>query len=306
MKGAATKCSWMNLIATIVYWIIIVLWMAIFSTVVYFYAFNKRVFGTVRLLLVVLALDATRNIIENIYFGLYFGSKYGFFSPLYAHVLGNPHLLILPKLANIVAGCVVLSLLLLKWLPEAINERAEIDRQAKDLIELATVDGMTGLRTRTEFMSLAEAEWQRSRRYKRQLSLLILDIDHFKTINDNHGHGVGDDVIITIARLCRETKRAADVAGRLGGEEFAILLPETSIFDAQALAERLRNIISKETAAVTEGNIWATVSIGLSDAKHATSLAEIIKRADVALYAAKRAGRDRVCCFGEPYELLPG
>jgi diguanylate cyclase (GGDEF)-like protein len=287
----------MNIVAALVYWIIVAIWITVLSSVTYFYVTNRRAFGTTRLLLAVLALDAVRNIFENTYFGMYFGSKYGLFAPTLADVLGNPRLLIIPKLTNIGAGCIVLGLLLLRWLPEAIRERAEAKRQAEYLHELATTDSMTGLRNRGHFMVLAEAEWQRCQRYQRALSLLILDIDHFKSINDSYGHNVGDQVIMMVAKLCDIKTRVSDIAGRLGGEEFGILLLEAGINDARMLADRLREFIAGEVVTVTDNNISTTVSIGLSDAARAGSIAELFKQADVALYEAKRSGRNRVCCF---------
>jgi diguanylate cyclase (GGDEF)-like protein len=287
----------MNIVAASVYWVIVVLWLTIITTVAKFYFRNDQTFGSTRLLLAVLALDATRNIIENVYFGVYFGSKLGVFRASLAHTLGNPYLLILPKLANICAGCIVLALLLLRWLPQEIRERAETERLAKHLHELATTDGMTGLVNRRQFIALAEAEWERSHRYHRNLCLLMLDIDRFKAINDNHGHYTGDEIIIIVAKLCLRQKRRSDVAGRLGGEEFAILLPETQGSDAYIFAERLRHLISAEYLSRNEGDISATVSIGMSSAAEAGSVSELLKQADTALYQAKHAGRNCVCCF---------
>jgi diguanylate cyclase (GGDEF)-like protein len=287
----------MNIIAAGVYWVVVCLWITIFSTVAKFYFRNDKTFGTTRLLLAVLALDALRNIIENVYFGLYFGAKLGFLPASLVHTLGNPYLLILPKLTNICAGCIVMALLLLRWLPQEIRERAETERLAKHLHELATTDGMTGLVNRRQFITLAEAEWERSHRYHRNLCLLMLDIDRFKSINDNHGHYTGDEIIIIVAKLCLRQKRRSDVAGRLGGEEFAILLPETKQSDAYIFAERLRSLISAEYLSRIDGDISATVSIGMSTAAEAGSVSELLKQADTALYQAKRSGRNCVCCF---------
>ncbi len=194
----------------------------------------------------------------------------------------------------------MLSLLLLRWLPEAILERAESELRAKFLYEKATTDSMTGLLTRAQFLSLAEAEWRRCRRQKRPLTLVMIDIDHFKSINDDYGHSAGDQVIVRVTKLCGEAKRSSDIAGRLGGEEFVILLSETAVADAGAFAERLRNIIASDTTTETEGKIPATVSIGISDAEGTNSLAEFLKRADVALYDAKHGGRNRVYTYTAP------
>jgi diguanylate cyclase (GGDEF)-like protein len=285
----------MNEAAAFIYWVIVAIWLTILSTCAAFYATNRRTLGTTQLLLAVLALDALRNVIENIYFGLYFGSKLGFLPAKIAAVLGDPHLLILPKLGNVCAGCIVLGLLFLRWLPQALREREEAARQVAYLHELATIDYMTGLQNRREFMSLTEAEWARGLRYQRNLSLVIIDIDDFKAINDLHGHHIGDAVIAVIGKLCREVKRVSDVAGRIGGEEFAVLLPETTTADANIFAQRLRLLISSQV--IEQGNVAVTVSIGVSNAAHAASVFEMIRQADIALYEAKRAGRNRVCHF---------
>jgi diguanylate cyclase (GGDEF)-like protein len=290
-------------VAALTYGIATVLWLAILVTVIVLYFRNPRIFGTLRLLLAVVALDTLRNIFENIYFGLFFSGQFGLVPKVDTILLGTPVLLIIPKLLNIGAGCLVLGVLLLRWLPQAVRERREAVLQAEHLHELATTDGMTGLWNRRQFMIFAEAEWQRFRRYHRPLSLLTIDIDHFKGINDRFGHGAGDEVIIRVAGICRAQKRASDIAGRLGGEEFAILLPETRVADAHVLAERLRDVISREIIVVTGGEISATVSIGLSEAAAAASMADFLEHSDMALYRAKRTGRNRVDEFAAAKEL---
>jgi diguanylate cyclase (GGDEF)-like protein len=158
------------------------------------------------------------------------------------------------------------------------------------------------LHNRSAFMALTETEWQRSVRYQRILSIAVIDIDEFKSINDQYGHGAGDQVIVMVSRLCQSAKRTSDIAGRLGGEEFGILLPETSLADAFAFAERLRDLIAKEVTVLAEGKIQTTISIGLSCALQASSVAEFVKQADTALYEAKQSGRNRVCQFAAPGE----
>jgi diguanylate cyclase (GGDEF)-like protein len=285
----------MNTGAALIYWLIVAIWITIFFTGIAFYITHRRTFVTVRLLLVVLALDALRNVIENVYFGLYFGSELGLFPGIIAVRLGNPYLLIIPKITNVCAGCIVLGLLFLRWLPQAVREQEQAALQVKYLNELATTDSMTGLKNRREFMCLADTEWLRSIRYQRNLSLVILDIDDFKAINDQHGHQIGDKVIITIGQLCNHAKRTSDIAGRIGGEEFAVLLPETTAADAYQFAQRLRLLIAGE--AIEDGRVMATVSIGVSNAASVSSVAELMKQADQALYQAKRTGRNRVCDF---------
>jgi diguanylate cyclase (GGDEF)-like protein len=288
----------MNTVTATVYWVIVAIWAIILSTVVTFYVLNRRTFGTTRLLLAVLALDAVRNIVENIYFGFYFGAKYGVFPSSFQTVLGQPVLLILPKLGNIAAGCLVLGLLLFKCLPEAIRERARTEEYAAHLHRLATTDSMTGLRNRGDFMAVAETEWEWQAGGRGPLALMIIDIDFFKSINDRYGHQVGDQVIIMVTELCQANKRAGDIAGRLGGEEFAILLRNTDDGAAYSFAERLRSLVEDETLALGDGMVSVTVSIGVTCSLHADSLAELFRQADAALYTGKRTGRNRVCRFG--------
>lgn len=278
----------MAIVAAALYWIIVAIWLGVLACTLYFSRGKTIIFGSARILLAVVAIDTLRDIIENVYFGIYFGSQYGFFDRGVAAVLGQPLLLMLPKIANIFAGCVVLFILLLQWLPNAARERTTLGK-------LATVDGMTGLLNRQRFLELAEMEFERSQRYGRPLSMLMIDIDLFKLVNDQHGHDIGDKVILDIAKLCRSISREIDLVARLGGEEFVILLPETSLLNAAALAERLRMAAQENRVSLPESNLAVTVSIGVAQCLPAIELAEMMKHADMALYAAKRAGRNRVC-----------
>src|SRR6187455_2935565 len=192
----------MSLAAALIYWVIVVLWLTVLATIIVFYIRNPRVFGTTRLLLAVVAIDTLRNIVENVYFGLFFGSQYGLFSPVIGGTLGNPVLLIVPKLINVAAGCLVLGLLLHRWLPSAIRERGKSERDADDLKTLANTDGLTGLYNRRHFDAIGASEWARFQRYRRPLSVLVLDVDHFTAINDRFGHDFGDNVLKIIASVC--------------------------------------------------------------------------------------------------------
>ena len=127
----------MTLIAALIYWVIVLLWLTVLVTLLLFYARNSRVFGATRLLLAVVAIDTIRNITENIYFGAYFGGQYGLFPAGVVGVLGNPYLLIIPKLINVLAGCVVLGLLMLRWLPSAVRERNDSDDRVESSRRLA-------------------------------------------------------------------------------------------------------------------------------------------------------------------------
>jgi diguanylate cyclase (GGDEF)-like protein len=294
----------MSLITALTYWVIVAIWMMVLGTVGVFYLRNPRAFGTTRLLLAVVAIDTFRNIIENTYFGAYFGGIYGLLPPSFATALSPPILLILPKLLNVIAGCMVLLILLLRWLPATVRERSDTERTADDLRELASHDGLTGLYNRRHFLVLGQTEWDRARRYRRPLSLLMIDIDHFKSVNDLHGHDVGDRILIEVAQICRDLVRGADIVARLGGEEFAALLPETRLDDAGILAERLRRAVSEMSLEHGAGVLRVGISIGVSEASPTTDIPALLKQADQALYEAKRAGRDRVCLF-TPQDIEP-
>jgi len=287
---------YMQLVTALIYWIAVAIWLTVLTVVAVHYIRNPRIFGTTRLLLLVVAIDTFRNLVENVYFGLFFGGQYGLFSPKIAATLGNPYLLIQPKLFNIVSGCLVLGLLLMRWLPQAVSERGRSDQLTADLEILATTDGLTTLLNRRHFESLARVEWARFQRYGRPLSLMLLDIDKFKSVNDRFGHDTGDLVIKAVAHICKSTKRQPDVLARLGGEEFVLLLPETDEASAEIAAERLRKAVQDHPLSLPDGStLQVTISIGLAGATLSMASFEVLlKRADEALYEAKRTGRNKV------------
>ncbi len=175
----------------------------------------------------------------------------------------------------------------------------ELADQAEALERLACVDGLTGLNNRRHFLVLAESEWSRFRRYGRPLALLMIDIDHFKSVNDTYGHDVGDQAIKAVAETLQKHKRGSDIAGRLGGEEFALVLPEAPLDRALIAGERLRQLVAARTVDTKRLPMSLTVSIGVSACRSDMSgLDQLLKEADVALYEAKRLGRNRVCLFG--------
>lgn len=161
--------------------------------------------------------------------------------------------------------------------------------------KLSRTDELTGLNNRRAFTELGGRALEQSRRYNRPLALIMFDIDHFKTINDTHGHAAGDRVLQAVATAIARTARIPDIAGRLGGEEFALLLPETSGREAASLAERLRADLSALRVPYDRATITFTCSFGV--AARGTDVAvldTLLSRADEALYRAKRQGRDRV------------
>jgi len=176
----------------------------------------------------------------------------------------------------------------------AMAERIEKDRAA--LTELATRDGLTGLLNRREFLRLLREELERSRRYGRSCTLLMLDIDRFKAVNDTWGHPAGDAVIRAVAERVGNELRPTDRAARYGGDEFAVLLPETVAQGAMMAAERMRGAIASTPIAISsDQSISVTISIGVAacPANGADEQA-LISSADKALYGAKQGGRDRV------------
>jgi diguanylate cyclase (GGDEF)-like protein len=174
----------------------------------------------------------------------------------------------------------------------------DLVRNAEQLEQLATIDPLTGLCNRRQFVTLAEAEWARFQRYHRPLSMLMIDIDHFKPVNDRFGHAAGDEALALVARTCREDQRTPDVVGRIGGDEFALLLPETDIAQACIVADRIRSALMSRPLVVQDAPLKLTVSIGVAAATLGMSSADaLMKAAGRALYAAKQQGRNRVVLF---------
>lgn len=162
----------------------------------------------------------------------------------------------------------------------------------------STHDQLTGLPNRRLMIERLTAEASSVDRRREAFSLALIDIDHFKKINDAYGHDAGDALLVSIAGALRETLRDYDLCARWGGEEFLILLPETDGAGALVIAERLRSIIENlRTNGVPEG-AQPSVSIGLAEHRPQTEYSETIKRADVALYGAKHAGRNRISLAG--------
>jgi diguanylate cyclase (GGDEF)-like protein len=171
----------------------------------------------------------------------------------------------------------------------------DLVHQSEAFERLATTDDLTGVFNRRHFMTLAEQAFADSRADGSPLALLILDIDLFKSINDCFGHGVGDIVIRHVAGVCREVKRDGDILARIGGEEFTLLLPRTNIDQAATLADGIKERLSHTPVGVDDDELRVSVSIGVADADDATlTLGDLMRRADQALYGAKRAGRNRV------------
>lgn len=187
------------------------------------------------------------------------------------------------------------------WYP--IRLLVTIHRMEEKMRALATYDPMTGAMTRQAFIEHAEQHLVWARQSGKGFSLLMIDIDRFKEVNDTFGHAVGDLVLSSFGALVRATKRDGDFFGRLGGEEFALLLPNTHLSGAQTFAEKLLNAIRNQPVNVDGWRVAYTASIGLEEFLPDAPLAfdGLLHHADRALYAAKKAGRDQAV----PYALAP-
>ncbi|SDS42292.1 diguanylate cyclase (GGDEF) domain-containing protein [Halopseudomonas sabulinigri] len=175
----------------------------------------------------------------------------------------------------------------------AVNKR-QLESANTKLRELALRDGLTGLLNRRYWESCLEHEFARHQRYDNEVSLVMFDIDHFKKVNDTFGHQAGDEVIRTTARLTEQLARETDFCGRYGGEEFVVLLPDTSLEGAQQFAERLRQSVERQQLDHQGTPLTFTISLGvarLTDAME--NYQALIERADKALYQSKEGGRNR-------------
>ena len=187
-----------------------------------------------------------------------------------------------------------------------LEEKARLLEEQRAAIErLANTDALTGATSRRHFLELAERELARAERAGEPIALLALDIDHFKTINDAHGHAGGDAVLSGFAATCAKQLRGSDFIGRIGGEEFAVLIANADIAAARIAAERIRAAVAAQPMALGDGRtVPVTVSIGvavreLREDSQAITLEAMTLAADDALYAAKRGGRNRVVLAGE-------
>lgn len=177
-----------------------------------------------------------------------------------------------------------------------VSERtAELEKAVKHAELLAQTDSLTGVLTRRAFYEFSEREVNRARRFEAPLAVVMIDLDMFKRVNDNYGHATGDRVLIAAINALQVIMRDVDIIGRIGGEEFAVLLPQTGLHDANELAERLRVALAEMEVRVGELRLKVTASFGVAAVNVANeSLADSMRRADAALYRAKSHGRNRV------------
>jgi len=218
------------------------------------------------------------------------------------HVFESGHYDLLDALLSLpISGFLLLGVLgLKKFLLKTSNALLALET-------LSQLDPLTNSLSRTEILYRISEEIDRSRRNKHSFALLEIDIDHFKNVNDQFGHHVGDEVLIGLVRHSKETLRSIDIIGRIGGEEFLILLPETGAEGAAQIAERLRECIAKatnETSTLTPVKI--TISVGITifnpdenpRIERGIVLNELMNKADLAMYQAKNEGRNRVVFWG--------
>jgi diguanylate cyclase (GGDEF)-like protein len=159
---------------------------------------------------------------------------------------------------------------------------------------LATTDGLTGLTNHRTFQGRLDEHLHSAQRYGRKVSLVICDIDHFKSVNDTYGHPVGDQVLKGVAKVLAKEARTTDVVARYGGEEFALVMPETDTAGAMVIAERIRERIGKLVTETEQGPLRVTMSLGVATYPQDAELkAELVERADGCLYHAKRHGRNQ-------------
>lgn len=283
----------MSLLTILTYWVIVVIWLTVLVTVLVLYWRNPRAFGTSRLLLGVLGIEALRNVAESSYFGLYFTDALQFLPEGFADAV-TPALQY--NLFNIISGCLVLSILLLRWLPQALIEWRQAMKLAEEQRQREMHDKLTGLFNRRHFLALMQIEWERSRRYGRPLSLVIFDIDAPEATLRGRGRPAEDEFLLSLADACRECTRSSDTVARLDRERFAVLLPETRGEDARLFAERLRKAVSA-LRPPDAADAAPTLSIGIAEAAWDGNHRKLAEQAELALARAAQLGGDCASLF---------
>ena len=169
-------------------------------------------------------------------------------------------------------------------------------RAVRQLEEMATTDGLTGCLNKRAFLDQMEQKLMAAQRFGRKLSVIVTDLDHFKTVNDTYGHAAGDRVLQELGRVLKRVKRETDLVARFGGEEFCVLCEETDARGARLLAERVRQELESTELQTELGPLTVTASLGVATfPDHAATAADLFMQGDRALYEAKNAGRNRVC-----------
>jgi diguanylate cyclase (GGDEF)-like protein len=183
--------------------------------------------------------------------------------------------------------------------------KVELERALGIQTKLAEIDPLTQVFNRRHFQIMAEQELGLAHRYRHEVSVIVLDLDHFKTVNDRYGHAAGDQVLKDVAQGLTRTLRSTDVLARHGGEEFVVLPPHTDSASALLVAENLRAQVADVQVAKDADAGAQTVSVGVATARHGESLESLVHRADEAMYAAKALGRDRVVLAADRPDSAP-
>ncbi|MEZ5425699.1 MAG: GGDEF domain-containing protein [Pyrinomonadaceae bacterium] len=208
----------------------------------------------------------------------------------------DSELFVSTNIHTLVFGLVFISILILTFsFSLMIN-----DKFMAEILRLATLDALTEIYNRAALEKLINKEMDRSKRYGLPMSILLLDLDHFKKVNDNYGHQVGDFTLKTLVQSITKVLRDHDILGRFGGEEFMILLPDTDLKNSQIVAERVRRMVEKTKIRMGKTTLKVTISIGLATLrKEGDNFQDLFRRADLGLYKAKQTGRNRVVAIRE-------
>lgn len=201
----------------------------------------------------------------------------------------------LTRIYTVIAVIVIFSALALILFFIVRRFLMELNIAHEELVRLACADSLTGLANRKTAMIRCEEELSSHIRFKEPLSCLMLDVDHFKNVNDRYGHQTGDSALINIATTLSEMTRRHDIVCRYGGEEFLIIMPKTALKAAETIAERIRTKIAANAIEIPDGHLFLTISCGVAQQGDNETADQLIGRADTALYRAKDEGRNRVC-----------
>ncbi len=175
------------------------------------------------------------------------------------------------------------------------TDQTELIKAVEKLESVVNIDALTQIHNRRYIYTCGQNEVARARRYRRQVSVIMLDLDHFKQVNETHGHAAGDALLCAVARCCRDVTRATDLVGRLGGAEFGLVLPETSISAAITVADKLRKEIAETVSHLGTLELRATASIGVASlTEQDKDFEDVLRSAENSLNIAKQGGRDRV------------
>jgi len=180
---------------------------------------------------------------------------------------------------------------------EKARLKMELKKAQAKMAEMSIMDELTKLSNHRYFMEVLESEFERAKRYKSEMVLVMLDMDHFKKINDTYGHPVGDTVLSEIGKILKESKRHNDQACRYGGEEFAVILPHTNRESAFTVCEGIRKAVAGHVFKYESNQFSVTVSVGIASGNDSKSSKDLLAHADQALYQAKKTGRNKVCTF---------